>query len=65
MWSLTPGSIPVQNAYDNFGDVEDEYSPKFICSGAIGVGQWTDKDPNLFFVGEDIEPCQSPIVQSK
>ncbi|KAH8548925.1 WD40-repeat-containing domain protein [Umbelopsis sp. PMI_123] len=63
MWSLTPGSIPVQNAYDNFGDVEDEYSPKFICSGAIGVGQWTDKDPNLFFVGEDIEPCQSPIVQ--
>jgi hypothetical protein len=65
MWSLTPGSIPVHNAYNSFADVEDEYSPKFICSGAEGIGQWSNMGDSLFFVGEDREPCRSPVVQSK
>ncbi|KAI9280246.1 WD40-repeat-containing domain protein [Umbelopsis sp. AD052] len=63
MWSLTPGSIPIHNAYNSFVDVEDEYSPKFICSGAEGIGQWSNKDSNISFVGEFRDPCLSPVVQ--
>ncbi|KAI8575358.1 hypothetical protein K450DRAFT_262214 [Umbelopsis ramanniana AG] len=62
MWSLTPGSLPVHNAYNSFVDVEDEYSPKFICSGAEGIGQWSSKDSSLLFVGEFRDPCLSPVV---
>jgi hypothetical protein len=65
MWSLTPGTIPVRNTYESFAGTENEFSPRFICSGAEEIGQWSGSSTNPVFVGEDIEPCHSPVVQSE
>ncbi|KAG2171614.1 hypothetical protein INT43_008340 [Umbelopsis isabellina] len=63
MWSLTPGTIPVKDTYERLSGIENEYAPIYVCSGAAGIGEWGAATEHPVFVGEDIQPCQGPIVQ--
>lgn len=65
MWSLTPGTIPVKDTYERLSGTENEYAPIYVCSGAAGIGEWGAAVEHPVFVGEDISPCQGPVVQGK
>jgi hypothetical protein len=65
MWGLTPGTMPIMDTYESMVGVENDLAPRFVCSGAICVGDWGVSQDNPVFVGEDIEPCLGPVIKSK